>query len=398
MIASASSQPDPSQPSSGAEGVHHYVRTIRSDDLAHLRNLASVLPAAAPLLRVAPTMTVVVDASIVIGEVLHLARWRGETEIRTSLEEVIAAHAVVAIAPTWLEEEMRLKLPIVAAREDVPIDRLLAAWRRLRPQLRLVATWDMASGPSGSVDLDAPVIDGYDPKDAPYVAIFDQYGADAVLTADRHISAMGAQAAPRQLIFDLRTYTRAESVRVTFHANALIIGVSGSAAIDEVFKAIRAIVDWIRKLPPAVHLTAAGILLVMLATEKGREMLGKAFEATGEGAAALVRSVRAALLHEVTRALVKALADATAEAGAAARKLSAAIPKRPRNRTTLRYAARRALAAAGEPITLSDLEVDVKRAGYTSSSPTFRQYLRRVISEDPLVAPLADGRWALRSI
>ena len=175
-----------------------------------------------------------------------------------------------------------------------------------------------------------------------------------------------------------------------------MISIAGSAAIDALLAALKAIANWIRRLPPAVHLAAAGLFLAMLLTERGRQILGRALEVTGEAAAATFRGIGALLVNEATKYLAQTYTEAYGQAHKYRSKVASATPRRPRNRMTLRYAARAALATAVEPATLIELEMGVRRVGYQSASPTFQRYLRRVVAEDSIVMQTPDGRWALR--
>lgn len=98
---------------------HTEVR-VDAEVVAAFRALQSSFPALKPLGDLFQA-TVIIDASVVIQDLVWLCGKRQNPAARTALQEVIAGGTVRPTAPRHLDDEIRAKLPDVSHRESIAI-------------------------------------------------------------------------------------------------------------------------------------------------------------------------------------------------------------------------------------------------------------------------------------
>ena len=126
--------PPPTRPPA-ARGLIAELPT-RSDDLAQLREVFALLPLLAQHVGAPEQTRLVIDANAVIADIRWLVKKRKTPGARTALQEAIASKTVVAFAPSYLDDEIRLNLVELSANEGVPLEPMLAAWREYRVNIR----------------------------------------------------------------------------------------------------------------------------------------------------------------------------------------------------------------------------------------------------------------------
>jgi hypothetical protein len=142
----------------------------------------------------------------------------------------------------------------------------------------------------------------------------------------------------------------------------------------------------IRRLPPSAQIGLAAAGVICVAHPRSRARLN-------EGWNTLKNS-------EALQALGKAIADFAVQVTESAEKartnyqiVQAALPakvKRP-----LLMHARAVCTAAASPLTLAEMERQIRLGGYVSRSQTFRQYLRRVLRTDSSFVEVRPGWWGI---
>ncbi|MFZ0744770.1 MAG: hypothetical protein WAM85_10210, partial [Terracidiphilus sp.] len=60
--------------------------------------------------------------------------------------------------------------------------------------------------------------------------------------------------------------------------------------------------------------------------------------------------------------------------------------------------ARAVRTAAGSPLSLAEMDRQIRLGGYVSRSQTFRQYLRRVLRVDVAFIEVGPGYWKVRNV
>lgn len=245
---------------------------IRSDALAGLREVIDRFPMLAQYVGEPKTIRLVLDANVLIAEIRWIVKQRRDPKARSALQEVLACGLLVAYAPTYLDEEMRSQLTAVSREEDLPLEALLTEWAEYRRALRF---YD-ASRPA-----DGLTVDGFDPKDAPYLEAYFAVGAGAIMTSDSHLKQMGAQTITFQVSAKLRMYARDESVDLTLRMGGVVLGTATVAgAIGLAKLALNAIKSFSR-LPAGVQIMFLACLMGILLYPPTRTRLARLFAASG---------------------------------------------------------------------------------------------------------------------
>lgn len=182
-------------------------RLFRSDDLFGYRQLCLRFTGrqdlGKKLARVPDPITVVVDTSQVVHQILWAVRRKRQPEARTDLAEVVDSRLIRAYAPEQLREEIEAKIPLLAADKILPEDALWREWRELEKSLvfERVRNYPVPKNTR-------------DPKDLPFVRLAKRLRAVGILTHDRDIPAMGGRTIKTKTLTKLRDYARAKSAAV----------------------------------------------------------------------------------------------------------------------------------------------------------------------------------------
>ena len=172
---------------------------IPSDALSIVRRLSNANSAFAPLFGSIAQYEVVVDSNVVISDLIFLAKHRKKLGARTALQEAIASTVLIPLVPSTLPQEVEERLPSLAEEEGIDHDRLKELWAEYSTALQLLRVNEKPHSP-----------DIVDPDDIPFVELFKERNAIAVLSRDHHISAMGARRVdPLKAAIPARDYARA---------------------------------------------------------------------------------------------------------------------------------------------------------------------------------------------
>ena len=347
--------------------------SIPSDNLASLRRLTAALGAVGLVHQV----RIVVDSNWVLRDLGFLVAYRRNPSARTALREAIASGTVVAYAPHQLGEEVSGHIPKLARDLGVEETRVWEEWRSYQSVLNFSEP-DAASSDQWKALRD--------PTDLPFVYLYENIGAEAILTEDRAIRDSGARVISLDVILSLRDYSRAAAPEMTIKLAGSVVLVAGVETIRLVAGALRAIYEGFVALPKGAQVTllVAGLLLV--AHPKTRNLLMDALRSVSSRA---VRS--ASLLAPILMQLASSLAEyqERAEERWTATGLSRA-PSYP-----ARLVAYAVCLAASEPMTIADIASRMREAGYVSRASDFRSYLRRILRSDPHFLQSDSGLWSV---
>jgi hypothetical protein len=112
----------------------------------------------------------VIDANVIIEELLFLTQKRRSTSARTNLQEAIDSGTVVALAPFKLQDEISEHIPMLAIERGVSEAALRNAWLEYKSRIRFIEM-----DPISAEEAAAAV----DPDDLPYVYLYWQVGSVA---------------------------------------------------------------------------------------------------------------------------------------------------------------------------------------------------------------------------
>ncbi len=353
---------------------------VPSDNLLHLRELFLTWQPFFRLLEVMPQFRLVIDTNVVIEELLYLVKSRKNPSARTSLQEAVDSGAVVALAPFKLRDEIIKHIPRLAEERGIPEESLRQAW--LEYQLRINF---LDVGPISAEDEASAA----DPDDLPFVYLYRKVNADAVVSRDRHIRAMGARSVQLEVVIHIRDYARAKAPEVTLRAGAFIVTVPLVAGAHALVKLLIRAAKGIANLPPGVQLALLAGAAVVGAHPRSRRALSTF---ASEHVVKLKEPALVAL--SVLQSLMEQLDAAEQQVWSKQEILERSIPraaKRP-----LRSVARSVCLGAGSALTVDELTRGVFRVGYESGSAQFKYYLLRVLRESEDFVCTPDGRWTVR--
>lgn len=354
---------------------------VPSDDLLHLREMFLGWGALFRELEILPQISLIIDTNAVLQDLLFIVKSQKKRSARTDLQEAVDSGAVVALAPFKLRDEVAEKIPVLAAKEHVSEDALLRAWVEYRPRIRFVDEGTI------SAEEEAAAVD---PDDLPFVRLYLKVDADAVLSRDRHIRAMGAHSVGREALTHARDYARAKAPEVKLRVGAMAVTVPPVAGTYALWKLSALAVKKFSGLPPWAQLGLLAGALAVGVTPRGRKAVTTAVSPLTtklKGTAPLLLQLLVALAEELNAAQLKA--------DAAQKAIESHIPRPPKR--PLKMVARSVCLQAGVPLTVEELTRGVSRAGYESSSSQLKDYLVRVLRQCEQFERTPDGRWTVQA-
>jgi predicted nucleic acid-binding protein len=249
------------------------IPTPRSDSLRPLYELCKTYPALSKLFDMQLQIRLVLDTNVVIDELLFVTSKRRNESARTALREAMDSGVILMIAPTKMHEEVDKHIPRLARERSLPEAKFREAWQDLRTRIEFR---EVKINPLQRENV-------RDQDDIEFVTLYKKSGADAVLTRDLDIPAMGAKSVGPEVLPSVRDYARAKSPEVSLRiGNALIIGVP-IAALAALAKLLLVVWRTIRSLSPELQfLLLTGAILAAL-HPRSRKALRDGFSSLGSG-------------------------------------------------------------------------------------------------------------------
>lgn len=355
-------------------------KRVPSDDLRRMSELSLHWQPLFRLLEIFPQLRLVIDTNAVLEELVFLVRSRKNPAARTNLQEVIDSGAVAAFAPSKLREEVARHIPRLAVERGIPEEALARAWRQYESRIKYVDV-----GPVS----DAAAIEVADPDDLPFVYLYREINADAVLTRDRHIRLMGARSVRLEALIHVREYARAKAPEVMLKAGAVVVTIPVAVVGQALWGLSKAAVRKFAGLPPWLQfLLLGGALAVGINPRSRRAVLNSV--------SPLVAKLKepAAALTQVLGTLAEEFHRAQTEVDSKQILLGNSIPRAKMG--PLKVVARSVCLQTGVPLTAEELMRGVLRAGYESRSSRLKYYLVRVLRQDEQFVCTPDGRWTVQ--
>jgi predicted nucleic acid-binding protein len=195
---------------------------------------------------------VIVDANVVISDLLWLSRKRRVPHALTMLQEVLTYKTVIATAPTHLDSEIESKLPVIAAKEGVPTDVLYQHWLEYKKLIQFEVVEEEPTDPMAR-----------DPKDIPYLRLHQKTKLP-IYTRDADLAAMGAAVVSGELIVKMRDYTRHANVEFAVKFGLVTISGITAAMVAALWRALYSGLHAFKRLPPGAQLLIiAGVMVAI---------------------------------------------------------------------------------------------------------------------------------------
>lgn len=247
--------------------------TPRSDSLRPMYELCKKYPSLSKVFDMHLQIRLVLDTNIVIGELLFVASKRRNASARTALREAMDSGVILTIAPTKMHEEVDRHIPRLARERSLPEAKLREAWQDLQTRIEF---HEVKTNPVQRENA-------RDQDDVEFVVLYKKSGADAVLTRDLDIPAMGAKSVGPDVLPSVRDYARVKSPEVSLRiGNILIFGIP-VAAVAAVAKLLSAAWRTIRNLSPELQfLLLTGAILAAL-HPRSRKAVRDGFSSLGSG-------------------------------------------------------------------------------------------------------------------
>ena len=347
---------------------------IPSDYLREFRTLAVLLKALRFAIGTILQIRLVIDTNMVIAELLQLAKPRRVSNYRTALQELVASETIICYAPEHLKFEMERHWLEVAENNGLSPERAKALWDDYAAYLRFCPVNLESADPRGVPD----------PADLPFTLLAARIGAQ-IYSRDPHIAAMGGHVVTLDCVLRLRDYARYKTAEVAIQIGGVAI-VSGTlGALILVFKALKAALSVFTRLPPGAKVIILLGLVWALADEGRRKALMAGWKK-------IASSLTETLGSPIQEAF-DALAEVKPLAADALRQVAREI--RQDKRLPLRVLLRAALEGEASSLSLREIEMRVRAAGYCTTAKHFGVYIRRVLRQNPSFRQAVDGTWEL---
>jgi|SRR5579863_4744555 len=362
----------------GGNGVMTLEEAFPSDSLAIFATFLRGIPALAVFAREIIQLRLVIDANIVQQEIRFLLS-RRNPEARSFLQEAIDAGIVVALVPEFLDVEIDKYIGKISGDTGKSPDEVREQWRQVRLRFHPYRP-NQESEPAVAID----------PKDVPYKLTFDELGADAVLTRDRHFLKMGVPIISEFPGKALRDYARSSSVSVGITVSSGLVLTISFVGLRGAYALIEKTLNAIGNLPGWAKLVLAAGVVVAIAHPQSRAKLADFWTRIRDGVSSMTPGFAAAV-----ETMAATFLKAHQEAISTRAELESVLPK-PRRRSALQYA-RVICVASVEPLSIEEIISRMNADGYTSEAKNFRCYLRGQIRQSRQFVEVSRGQWTLRS-
>jgi predicted nucleic acid-binding protein len=228
--------------------------------LVHLREIEGLKGVLGPLAQ----FVVVVDANVILGDLIWLVSKRKKPDARTELMECIQAGTIVAYITRTVLVEIDEHITTIAADKDIPEEALRQEWKTYRKLIKV------RTPRKTLVDRHKG---GQDPDDAPTLALAKMLPAVVgILSKDTDIVAMGGLVIESDFTRQARDYSRKTAVAATIRYSGGIALTVSWVVIDVALKSIKGFVARLRELPVLVQ---AIIFVAVIAIASNKKAQGK---------------------------------------------------------------------------------------------------------------------------
>lgn len=350
---------------------------MRSDILESVRNLADLFPPFEQIIGSPIRLRIIVDACIVNSDLRWLLGRRLNPDSRTNLQELIDAGTVTAYAPVCLESELAEHYPEISRDLDIPVEQVHQEWLSYKKRIKLYKPQSKLPGKVSISDND----------DVDYGIAFFELAANAVLTEDKGFQGSGIPIINKQIIINLRKYSRDSAWHYSLHYSGAMLGVVAGSAIEEFIRYAPTLWSRIENIPKAIKIICLlAVLFVFIHPRLRSEVMLKLrlFFQDASGILACALDDFCVYYQKVTEK--KEASDlALSKVNSAELRPSAAVWRH----------AFLILIERGKPITVDKLSSFILESGYVTKSKSFQKYVMQELRKKPYFVQLKDGRWGL---
>ena len=240
-----------------------HLENTPSDILVSARGLLKAYPELRELFLEPYQLSLVLDANIVLSDLIWLAKHRKNPIARTRLQEVLSNQTIIAHAPLYLEIEVRRHIERIAGEEGIDVLTLEEEWAEYR---KLIQFRDDPPIP------EALKSESVDPDDLPYSVLATSERLP-VLSRDLHLEQMATTVLPSSIVPCVQEYSRQAAVEFAFtSAHAIITGI-GLTSIVGLFKVMVSSISTFRRLPRWVIVLFAVVLIIAVTNRSSRESI-----------------------------------------------------------------------------------------------------------------------------
>jgi predicted nucleic acid-binding protein len=248
---------------------------VRSDLLLNLRRLLECRADLRNIIGSIAEFHIVVDANVLIGDILWLVCKRKDPAAKSALQECILAGTFVAYVTNRVTDEVERHLRLIAVKRGISADVWTSEWLAYKSLLRIQDPEPF---------LVERYVNGRDPDDAPTIALADAIAACGILTEDRDVKAMGGRVIPITFKLEARDYSRKATVSVSIQIGGYIVTLTAIEGVKLAASALQRGLEWLRALPDGIKVAAVIGLMVALLHPKSRSMMLAALTKVGVAA------------------------------------------------------------------------------------------------------------------
>jgi len=235
-----------------------------------------------------PTFVVVVDANVLIGDLLWLSVKRRNVLATPALMECILAKTMIVRVTATVVGEVERAMDGLARKHHIPDEVWRSHWAKYKPLLLIEDPNPIAV---------ARFANGRDPTDAPTLALAESETNCGILTKDRDLKAMGGKVLPLEFKLEVRNYSRKAATFVSLQIGGYCIFIGTIGAFRMAVGAMKEAIEYYRALPVSVKLLLIAGLLLLLLHPKSRSAIAGGISRTAEIASKVVPPVLGGLIQ-----------------------------------------------------------------------------------------------------
>jgi predicted nucleic acid-binding protein len=244
--------------------------------LSDLRQFLEVQKQFAALAGQLVTFQVVVDANILIRELLWMATARENETAKPALLECLEAKTIVAHVTPRIVEEVERTMKDLAANRGLPDKVWKLHWSAYLSMLIVV---EPDSSVTSKYETDR------DPTDAPTLALAETHGIDGIMSSDADIKAMGGNVLPLSFKLEARDYSRKAAIQVSLKIGGTYIAVGAVEGLILVAKSLGAAVQRVRRLSGWMKVLLAVGSICLVAHPTARKAIQNSLASSGRAVA-----------------------------------------------------------------------------------------------------------------